>query len=180
MFEVPGRVVALVAWPVALLVFVLVGCGGGVSGSDKASGEDIVSTRSYVAAVDDLCLEVGQSVMEIAFEQRMQAFERTNPTVPARNAMMVKLLEQQLSLIGDFVQRVERVGLPRDHRRDAEQILSSAKKAESHLSATVAKLRRNEADAALVDFRRYATESLAGAQLAAESELDFNVCGGGA
>lgn len=171
-----------------LLAAVASGCGGGTaetrtvgSTTPATTGAEttLVPTERYVAAMDDLCLEVAKNVGRLRVQERAQEIERTTPSGPARMRKQAPLLDEQLRVVERYVRDAEQIGLPREHTSVAKRILTDSQGAVRHLRRAADALRKADEPAFERAIQRYFTLSTKSARVAALSEFDFEVCGSG-
>jgi hypothetical protein len=167
------------------------GCGGaspdaredsstaGATAATAGAQTKLVPTARWVAAMDELCLEVAKDVGRLRVRERSQEIERTTPPGPGRMRKQAPLLDEQLRVVEGYVRDAEQVGLPREHTKVAERILTDSQGAVRQLRRAADALRTADEPAFERAIQRYFTLSTKSARVAALSDFDFEVCGSG-
>jgi hypothetical protein len=159
----------------------LVACGG----DDEAGSPDTTSAKTIPAAeyaerADDLCAAVVKKVVDARIQERLGQVERSNASEAEKLERATPILAAQLRMISEFRGQIERLGLPSEHRDDAEQLLEKTRSAEDELEKAVESARAGDSEAAREAIGRYAGFSSQSASIARDSELNFAICGSGA
>jgi hypothetical protein len=179
--NVPGvRFAALVVACAACLG--LTACGGDdeETASPGTTSAETIPADEYARRADELCGQVVRKVLAARIQQRLTRIEQTRTTKEQQARLAAPVLAEQLQLISEFRRQVEELGLPSEHRDDAERLLEKTRSAEDELEQAVASARVGDSEATLEAIGRYAGLSSQSASIARDSELNFAICGAGA
>ena len=136
-----------------LMGTVIAGCGGsnGDGGSRTVAEEQTIPAARYAERADKLCRDLAADV-----------------------------LAEQLTVIAAFRRKFEALGMPNEHRDDAQRLLEKSRSAEGELEQVVSALKAADEGTARAALQRYFGFSQQSASIARDSELNFAACGVGA
>jgi type II secretory pathway component HofQ len=159
-----------------------IGCGGsnGAAGTNGSSAATVRGESEYVQEADALCQRVAADAAELDAQARLQTILNGDQSEDTKMAEAADVLEDQLALVRSFRVDVEQLGRPDMNAGDVDRFLAKSREAEGALEGAVDALRAGDESAATAGLQRYASLSQESAAIAQESELEFEVCGGGA
>lgn len=166
----------------ALAFIALAGCGGGngAESSDAPSGARTVPATQYAEQADELCRQLSAEVLELRVQERLREILGTAASEGDKARQSADVFAEQQAVLSDFLQDFEALGLPSEHRDDAERLIDKSRSAETELEEAIDAMRDGDTDRATESLQRYGALSQESASIARDSELDFAICGSGA
>lgn len=152
------------------------GCGGGEGGG---AGATTIAADEYAQRADEICGRAAADVVGLDAEQRAREILSESGSDSEKMDRVADILDNQLEIIVEFREQLERLGRPSTGAEDVDAMLNKARSAEDELAGAVAALRDGDAEEFAEAAQRYAELSQESAAIARDSELDFAVCGSG-
>ena len=167
---------------VGLTCLGLAACGGDddEAESPASTSASTIPAAQYARRADDLCAQVVKKVLDARIQQRLTRIDQGSAPEAEQAKRAAPILAEQLQLISEFRGKVEQLGLPSEHRDDAERIVEKARSAEEELERAVAAARAGDMKNATEAIGRYYGYTTQSATIARDSELNFAICGSGA
>ena len=164
-----------------MVILAGIACGGsnGAGGTNGSSAATVRAEGEYVQEADALCQRVAADAAEVDAQARLQTILNGNQSEDTKMADAADVLEEQLALVRSFRLDVEQLGRPDANADDVDRFLAKSREAEAALESAVDALRAGDEGTATEELQRYASLSQESAAIAQESELEFEVCGGG-
>jgi hypothetical protein len=156
----------------------LAGCAGSEE-DGTASETSTVSASQYAERADELCRRLLTDIVDLRVQERLREIQERDGSEDERMERSADVLAEQHALIGEFVREVEALGMPSEHRDDAELLIEKTRSAEAELEQAIDSLRAGDETEATEAMQRYAGFSQQSASIARDSELNFAVCGAG-
>jgi hypothetical protein len=170
----------------------LAGCGGGDTGAgsetggrtgataDTDSAAPVVPVPLFVERADEVCRQLVADFLELRVQERLREIQKGSGPESEKFERFADVLSEQLAVVSQFRQRFEALGVPSEHRDDAERLVVKARSAEEALGRAIDAFRAGDGDEATEAMQRYGGFSQQSASIARDSELNFTICGAGA
>ena len=156
------------------------GARGGAGTTGDISGPPVLPAARYVERADELCRQLIADYADLRAQERLREIDQSRVAESEKLARFADVLAEQLAVVSAFRQRIEALGLPSEHRDDAQQLLEKARSAENALDQAVEAFRESNVNEANEALQRYFGFSQQSASIARDSQLNFAICGAGA
>ena len=164
------------------LVATVVACGGNGGDAEPRAGseEPSIPAVRYAERADSLCRKLALDVQKLRTQARLRTIQQRSASEREAIKRSADVLAEQLTAIAAFRRRFEALGMPDEHRDDAQRLLDKTRAAEEELQQAIDALRAADEAEAASALQRYFGFSQQSASIARDSELNFAVCGVGA
>ena len=165
-----------------LMGTVIAGCGGsnGDGGSRTVAEEQTIPAARYAERADKLCRDLAVDIQELRAQARLRTIQQQSASEREAMKRSADVLAEQLTVIAAFRRKFEALGMPNEHRDDAQRLLEKSRSAEGELEQVVSALKAADEGTARAALQRYFGFSQQSASIARDSELNFAACGVGA